>query len=141
MIFKFCSDGIKLTGADSWCETLSQLVANEDCSISYMSASLIFEIYIKEQADRRKSKEQTDERKSTLVSKVNVECMTDEHLLLVKKMLLNDKNSRKDIINFLNSFTSQDNSEPNVAPDTVASVYNSGECAYKCLIILITIII
>ena len=33
------------------------------------------------------------------------------------------------IINFLNSFTSQDNSEPNVAPLTVVFLYNSGECA------------
>uniref|UniRef100_A0A1X7UYU1 Uncharacterized protein n=1 Tax=Amphimedon queenslandica TaxID=400682 RepID=A0A1X7UYU1_AMPQE len=72
---------------------------------------------------RGQTREQTDGSKSALASKGNGDLMTDENLLLIKKMLLNDKNSKKDIINFLKGFTSQDNS---VSPRNVALVYNSG---------------
>ncbi|XP_019860382.1 PREDICTED: uncharacterized protein LOC109588689 [Amphimedon queenslandica] len=105
----------------NWCNILSRLIANENCKISYMSASLLFDICMKEQI--------IDKNKPIFANyKENVVPMKSEELELIKKMLLMQLNEkdREDLIKFLTGFYSQDKSKPNVAVNNLKFVYNSG---------------
>lgn len=99
-------------------------MANKDYTISYMSVSLLFNIYMKEEIIKGK--------KSIFVNYgENVVPMESKQLELVKKMLLMHlkKEDQGDLKKFLTGFYSQDKSKPNVAANNLEFVYNSGECA------------
>ena len=92
----------KLFGNDC-CSILSQLIANRDYTISYMSASLLFDIYMKEQIVKSKNDIRSLFREEHVYQEGMWKCatMTDKELLL-KKMLTKQLNDSKNCSDFLN---------------------------------------
>ena len=111
------------------CRVLFQLIANEDNNISYMSASLLFDIYMKEQNIESKIKIHSFlEDNYAYCSKMwQRATMTDEDLLL-GKMLAKHSNKSRNCASFLDTMTTY--CMRNDAPYRSFQIeaYHSGEC-------------